>query len=183
MIYLFTGDGKGKTTAALGIASRSLGASRKVLFIQFLKSGDSSENNFLKDIKNVKIKSFGQKGFFMPQKELDKNPALKKMGIRAIGEKDKQLGKEALELFKKSLSEKNYDPIILDEICPAINFGLVEKDRFLKLLKNNKNKKDIILTGRDCPEKIKEIADLVTEMKNIKHYYQKGIKAKKGIDF
>jgi cob(I)alamin adenosyltransferase len=183
MIYLFTGDGKGKTTAALGIALRSLGFSRKVLFIQFLKSGDSSENIFFKDIKNIEVKTFGQKGFFLPLEELEKKPFLKKMGVKPIGEKDRELGEEALSLFKKSIFGKTYDLIVLDEICPAINFGVVDKEELLKLLKDNQDRKDIVLTGRDCIEELKVVADLVTEIKNIKHYYQKGIKAKKGIDY
>jgi cob(I)alamin adenosyltransferase len=181
MIYLFTGDGKGKTTAALGTALRAVGASKKILFIQFLKTPNSSENNSVKEIKGFDIKSFGRSGFFLPKEILKDNPSIKGFGIKPFTKKDKYLAKEGLEFFKENF--KDYDLFVLDEICCVLNFGLVNKLNFLRLIKERGCQKDIILTGRNCPKEIEKFSDLVTEMKNVKHYYQKGQKAKKGIDF
>lgn len=184
MIYVFTGNGKGKTTSAIGMGIRAVGARKKVLMIQFLKSkGLTSENRVIKKIKNFKIKSFGQKGFFLPQSELEKKPELKRKGVKALSEKDLELFKRGFSLVKKAAKSKKYQLLILDEITLALKFGLITQKEIEGFLKKHKEKVDIVLTGRYCPKELIKIADLVTEMKEVKHYYQKGKGARKGIEY
>ncbi|WP_297889034.1 cob(I)yrinic acid a,c-diamide adenosyltransferase [Sulfurihydrogenibium sp.] len=181
MIYLFTGNGKGKTTAAIGTSLRALGNGEKVLFVMFMKDKTiTSETKVLEKLENITIKSFGRRGFYLPKEELEKNPDLKKYGVRPIEEIDVKLAYEGLSFIKGNI--KNYDLIVLDEICVAIHFGLVKKEDLINLLKEYPDK-DFILTGRNCPQDLIDTADLVTEMKEVKHPYQKGIKAKKGLDY
>ncbi|MCX7759909.1 MAG: cob(I)yrinic acid a,c-diamide adenosyltransferase [Hydrogenothermaceae bacterium] len=180
MIYIFTGNGKGKTTAAIGTGIRAVGAGKKVLMIQFMKDKTlSSEANVLDKIENFVLKSFGRRGFYLPKKMLQENPELLKKGVRPLEEEDKNLAKEALKFAKDNL--RNFDLIILDEICVAIYFELLEIEEVTDLLSNEG--KHFILTGRNCPEKIVDLSDLVTEMVEIKHPYEKGVKAVKGLDF
>ncbi|MEF8846819.1 MAG: cob(I)yrinic acid a,c-diamide adenosyltransferase [Candidatus Paceibacterota bacterium] len=178
-IYVFTGRGKGKTTAALGVGLRALGADKKVLMIQFLKPGDSSEREVIKKINNFDIKSLGREGFFLPKSKLEKNPELKEKGIEAFKEKDKEIVLEGLEVAKKKSSD--YDIIILDEINLALHYDLIEEGKVLNLL-DNIGEAHLILTGRYCPDSIINKADLVTKTEEIKHYYNKGHKPIKGID-
>lgn len=181
MIYIFTGNGKGKTSAAIGTAIRALGNNKKVLFIQFMKDKTlSSESKILENLENITVKSFGRKGFYLPKRMLDKNPELKSHGVKPLEDIDKNL---VMEGFKFILGNKDkYDLVILDELCVVIFFKLVKKSDVLNLIKNLKDK-DIIITGRNCPKYLINLADLVTDMVEVKHPYQKGIKAKKGLDF
>ncbi len=183
MIYILTGDGKGKTTSAIGMGVRAVGAGKKVLMIQFLKSGGSSEEKVIKKIKNFQVKSLGRKGFFLPKESLAENPELKKKGVKPLTEKDFKLAKQGFDLTCKAAQSKKYDILILDEICVILKFGLIDIKEILDFLKKYGQKLDIVLIGRDCPKEIIRIADLVTDFKEIKHYYQKGIKARKGIEY
>ncbi|WP_028949806.1 cob(I)yrinic acid a,c-diamide adenosyltransferase [Sulfurihydrogenibium subterraneum] len=181
MIYVFTGNGKGKTTAAIGTAIRALGNGEKVLFIQFMKDETiTSETKILKKLENFTLKSVGRKGFYLPKEMLLKNPDLVKYGVKPIEEIDKQLAYEGLKFVKENI--ENNDLIVLDEVCIAIYFGLLKVEDVIDLLKSHSDK-DFILTGRNCPQELLDMADLVTEMKEVKHPYQKGIKAKKGLDY
>lgn len=148
MIFVFTGNGKGKTTSAIGMGIRAVGAAKKVLMVQFLKTGGSSEIKIIKKIKNFDIQQASPN--FLKKKEA---------GI------------------------KKHDLIILDEINVALKFGLVDIKGVLAFLKKYGKKKNVVLTGRWCPKEIVKMADLATELKEIKHYYKKGVKAKKGIEF
>lgn len=184
MLYVFTGNGKGKTTAAIGTAIRTLALQGKVLMIQFLKTRDtSSEGRVIQKIKNFDIKTFGRKGFFLPKEVLDKNPELRKKGVREFGREDRELASQGMEFAKKAIAAKKYQLIILDEINMALDFGLIDLAEFIGFLKKVPPEINLILTGRNCPQKVMEMADLVTEFKARKHYYQKGIKAVKGIDY
>lgn len=181
MIYLFTGNGKGKTTAAIGSSIRALGNGRKVLFVQFMKDKTiTSETKIFERLENITIESFGRRGFYLPKEEIEKKPDLKKYGVRPLEKIDKDLAYEGLNFIKENI--KNFELFVLDEICIAIYFGLVNIEDVINILKENSDK-DFILTGRNCPQELIDIADLVTEMKEIKHPYQKGIKAKKGLDY
>ena len=182
MIYVLTGNGQGKTTSGIGMGIRAVGAGKKVLMVQFLKVKSlSSENKIIEKIENFEIESFGRKGFFLPRKELERKPELKKIGVRALSKKDFQLAKRGFALVKKAAESKKYQLLILDEICIAIYFGLIDKKDILNFLKKfskktrseNTEELDIVLTGRYCPKEIIKIADLVTEMKEIKHYYKR----------
>lgn len=179
MIYVFTGEGKGKTTAALGVGLRALGTDKKVLMIQFLKPGDSSENEVIEKLDNFKVKSFGRRGFFVPEKKLEENPELKDEGVRAFGEKDEDLILEGLKTAEKKKAD--YDILILDEINLALHYNLIKEGRVLKLLDDIEST-HVILTGRHCPDSLIEKADLVTRNKEVKHYYNQGQNPVKGID-
>ena len=184
MIYILTGNGKGKTTSAIGMGIRAVGAKKKVLMISFLKAKNlSSENKIIKKIKNFDLETFGREGFFVPKNYLKVHPKLKKMGVNIATREDIALIKKGFNLAKKVVMSKKYDILILDEICVVLKFGFINEKIFLDFLKKYGQKLDIVLTGRNCPKKIIRIADLVTDLQEIKHYYQKGVKARRGIEF
>lgn len=184
MIFILTGNGKGKTTCAVGMGIRAVGDRKKVLMLQFLKTEKaSSEIEVIKKIKNFNVKTFGRKGFFVPAVELKKHPQLKKKGIRAFSKQDKRLAEQGLKFAQRAIESKKYSFLILDEICLVLKFDLIDKKEFLKFLRTGDKKIDIVLTGRYCPSQIIKIADLVTNFKEVKHYYKKGIGSKKGIEY
>lgn len=173
MIHLYTGNGKGKTTAALGLALRAAGHCLKTLVIQYLKSEDCGygEHNSIRLLyPYVEIFSFGRECFVEKH-----NPS----------DIDKEFALKGYNFFKESLLENRYRVYILDEICVALDYGLIPLDDLVSTISNiNKDDTEIILTGRYAPQKIYEIADLVTEFKEIKHYFnQYGIMGRKGIDW
>jgi len=163
MIYVLTGNGKGKTTCALGMGLRAAGAGFNVLMVQFLKTGDSSENKIVKKIKNFKIRSFGRKGF------------------APFTKKDAVLVRQGFDFLKREA--KNYRLVILDEVNIAMRHELVDIKEVLSFLNSHGEKRDIVLTGRCCPREIIKKADLVTEFKEVKHYFKRGVRAKKGIEY
>lgn len=167
MIQVYTGRGKGKTTAALGLALRAAGAGLKVYIGQFVKSGRYSEINVLKKIKNIKLEQFGRGCF------IRKQPSAK----------DMQLAKDGLAKINKIGAKKIYDMIILDEINVALKLGLLELTDVIKLIKSIPQKTELVLTGRSAHPAIIKLADLVSEIKDKKHYYKRGVKARRGIEF
>ena len=168
MIHLYTGSGKGKTTAALGQSLRIVGAGQKVLLVQFLKDGRSSEIKAIEKIANFEAKAFGRRGFLTKEN-------LKK--------KDFELARQGFNFAQKAIKSKKYQLIVLDEIILAVGLGLLEIKEIVDLIKKTPLHQELVLTGRAAPEKIIQTADLVTEMKEIKHYFKKGIKARKGIEY
>ncbi|WP_457643769.1 cob(I)yrinic acid a,c-diamide adenosyltransferase [Persephonella sp.] len=184
MIYLFTGNGKGKTTAAIGTGIRAVGAGLSVLMVQFMKVKElSSEYRVLEKLDRFDVVSFGRKGFYLPEEELEKNPRPKEKGFKPLSKIDYQLAEEGIEYVKNALLNEKYNLYILDELCVALHYGVVEENGVKKFLLDYREKFDFIITGRYCPDWLIDIADLVTEMKEIKHPFQKGLTAKKGIDF
>lgn len=167
MIQVYTGNGKGKTTAALGLALRASGAGLKVYIGQFVKGKHYSELNALRKIKNIKLEQFGRNCF------------IKKLP----DQKDIESAKIGLEKIKKIIVKGIYDVVILDEINIALKLKLLTLKDVIVLLKKVPKKIELVLTGRNAHPKIVKIADLVSQIKEIKHYYQKGIKARKGIEF
>lgn len=167
MIQVYTGEGKGKTTAAFGLALRALGAGLKVYIAQFCKSGRYSELKLLKKIKGIRVEQFGRTCF---------------IGRKPLKE-DIELAKKGLERVKEIIKTKDFDMIILDEINIVLYLRLLEVSELINLLKSIPKDKEIILTGRYAPKEIIKIADLVSEIKEIKHYFKKGIKARRGIEF
>jgi cob(I)alamin adenosyltransferase len=167
LIQVYTGNGKGKTTAALGLAIRAAGAGLKVFIIQFVKGRYYSELKVLKDIKNIKIEQYG-KGCFIKKKP-DK--------------KDIELAKKGLARAREVIAQRIYDLLILDEINIALNLKLLRLKDVVEFIKNASDKIELILTGRYAHPKIIKIADLVSEIKEVKHYFKKGVKAKKGIEY
>lgn len=168
-MQVYTGEGKGKTTAAFGLALRAIGRGLKVYIIQFIKGGfDYGELYIVDKLPNLKLKAFGR-GKFVTTK-----PAQKE---------DIQLAEEALALAQKVVKNGDYDIVILDEINIALKLKLIETEKVVELIENKPKHVELVLTGRYAPEKIVEIADLVTEMKEIKHPFNKGHEARKGIEY
>ena len=187
MILVFTGNGKGKTTAALGQAVRALGQGKKVLVIQFIKGPWlSGEHIFFKRFKfhasRFKIIRTG-KGF------------VKILGDKLPFKEHQKAAREGLNFVSKAIKSKKYDLIILDEINNAVDLKLLSAKEVLTVLKpfrvsqrfgqrKSATSSDVILTGRNAPKSFIKIADLVTEMKEIKHPFQKNNKsARPGIEF
>ncbi|MCX6169006.1 MAG: cob(I)yrinic acid a,c-diamide adenosyltransferase [Ignavibacteriales bacterium] len=168
-IQIYTGNGKGKTTAAIGLAVRAAGAGLKSYIIQFMKDFPYNESISLKKLSEwITIEKVGKDDYVFrkelpPQEEIDK-------------------AKLALQTAKEKMLSNNYNLIILDEICVAIYFGLFTADNVLAFLDSKPENVELILTGRYCPQVLIDRADLVTEMNEVKHYYQKGILSRKGID-
>lgn len=167
LVHIYTGNGKGKTTAAFGLAVRSAGAGLKVCIYQFIKGLPYSENTVFKKMKNITIEQCGR-GCFIKDKPVAQDIRLAERGF-----------KKAV----KSIRSGVYDVVILDEINVAMQMGLVKTSDVMNMLKNRPVAVEILLTGRYCPKSIFRYADLVTEMRKIKHPYDLGIQARKGIEF
>lgn len=168
-IQVYTGNGKGKTTAAIGQAVRAAGAGMKSYIIQFMKEYPYSELNSLKYLSEwITIEQKGGDDFVY-KKELPT-------------EVEKTKAKEALKKAEEHIISRSFDLIILDEVLVSIYFKLLTTIEIISVIKKKPEPVELILTGRYCPEEIIEFADLVTEMKEIKHYYSKGILSRKGIE-
>lgn len=165
-IQLYTGNGKGKTTAALGITLRCLCAGNKVFFGQFMKGQDYSELKAVSYFERLTMKQFGTPSF------VNGKPS----------DIDLAQAKEGFEVIKEALLSGLYDMVVFDEVNTALHFGLLEIDAVLDLLDQKPGKTEVILTGRYAPQALLDRADLVTEMKEIKHYYQAGVPARVGIE-
>ena len=170
LVQIFTGNGKGKTTAALGTVMRAAGHGLKVFVIFFIK-GDyaSGEYSTLSRLPNVTVASFGLRQFIR-----------KKSGINP---EEKAQAKAALAAAREAITGGSYDLVVLDEINVALHFNLLEADEVLQLIKDKPPRVELIMTGRNADSRLIEMADLVTEMLKIKHPFDKGIKARKGIEF
>ena len=166
-IHLYTGNGKGKTTAALGLALRAAGAGKKVFIAQFVKGMHYSELEALERIPSIELTQFGLDCFIVNQPT----------------QKDIDAARKGLEEVSALILQNIYDMVVLDEICIALYYHLFETDEVIAMLKSKQKEIEIVLTGRYAPPVLYEIADLVTEMNEIKHYYQDGIEARKGIEF
>lgn len=166
MIQVYTGNGKGKTTAALGLALRATGAGLKVYIGQFIKSGDYCEVKALRKIKAIKTEQFGRGCF------IRKSPS----------NTDRKLAKDGFARIKKIIEGKDYDVVILDEVNVALKVGLLDLKEVLTLLKNSPKDTELILTGRWAHPQVIKAADLVSEIIEVKHYYRKGIKSRIGIE-
>ncbi len=165
-IQVYTGNGKGKTTAAIGLAIRAVGAGLKVLFAQFVKGQYYSEHKTLSAIDNITIKQFGREGF------IHSKPS----------QEDIDAAREGYDFVIKALKDNEYDVVILDEANIAVFFHLFSEDELVALMDAKPEHTELIITGRYAPQKVVEKADLVTEMKEVKHYYQKNVLARVGIE-
>ena len=172
LVIVYTGKGKGKTTAALGMALRAIGYDHKVCMLQFIKgSWHYGEMDSSKKLEpNFELIAVG-KGFVGI---LDDNSSR---------EEHEKYAAEALRICREKIFSEKYNVVILDEVNYAIDLGLIDVQAVTKIIKEKPSSLDLVLTGRDAKEEIIELADLVTEMKEIKHPFKSGIKAKKGIDF
>ncbi len=166
-LQVYTGNGKGKTTAALGLALRAMGAGFRVFLGQFLKSGDYSEIKALRHFEpQIEIQQFG-KGCFVKGKP---------------SPKDFRLAEEGWKRCEQALFSEEFQLLIFDELNLAFYFGLLPLEEVLAVLKKRPPSTEIVITGRYAPKDLIEMADLVTEMREVKHYYQKGVKARVGIE-
>lgn len=169
-VHIYTGNGKGKTTAALGLALRASGHGIRTYIGQFMKGKDYGELKAVKLLKPyVRIERYGKRGFIHVKKEPD--------------QQDIELAKKGLEQAKKALFSGNYGIVILDEVITAMFFRLISEEEILELIKKKPENVELVLTGRYATEKLIEASDLVTEMREIKHYYAKGVLARKGIEY
>ena len=169
LIQVYTGNGKGKTTAALGLALRAVGHGMKVLMVQFMKGNvQYGELESAKKLSpHLTIKQVGRETFISKS-----NP----------DPKDLQLAQEGFSMAKKAIQNKEYDIVILDEINLAIDYGLIPVKDVLQLIDSKPETIELILTGRNVKREILERADLITEMVDRKHYYDKGVPAREGIE-
>ncbi|MGQ0377046.1 MAG: cob(I)yrinic acid a,c-diamide adenosyltransferase [Nitrososphaerota archaeon] len=172
LVIVYTGKGKGKTTAALGMALRAVGHDHKICMIQFIKGswhyGEMTSSKLLEPQFELVAVGKGFVGILD-----DKSPR----------EEHVKIAQEAVHISREKIQSKKYDIIILDEINYAVNLGLVEISDVLDLIKIKPVNLNLVLTGNYASDEIISVADLVTEMKEIKHPFQVGIKAKKGIDY
>jgi cob(I)alamin adenosyltransferase len=168
IVHVYTGPGKGKTTSALGLGLRASGAGFKVHMIQFMKGRRYSEIDAIETIPNFTISQYGRDDFVSKEKP---------------EQIDIDFAKEGIEQAKKIVKSNNYKLIILDEINVAIDYNLIPVEEVLKLIEKKPEKLELVLTGRYAHPEIVKIADLVTEMLEIKHPYQQGTLGRKGIDF
>jgi len=172
LVIVYTGGGKGKTTAALGMALRAIGYNHKICMIQFIKGswhyGEMDSSKRLEP--EFELIAIG-KGFVGIMDD--------KLAI----EEHKKIALEATRICKEKILSKKYNIIILDEVNYAINLGLIDINNILELIKLKPNNLNLVLTGNYAKKEIIELADLVTEMNEVKHPFKSGSKAKKGIDF
>lgn len=169
LVEIFTGDGKGKTSAALGIALRALGQGLRVHIVFFMK-GDFpyGEQKIISELSNVTFQRFGFQDFVDPAN---------------VKPEEKEEARKALGAARKAMLSQKYDVVILDEVNVAIAWKLVDIEGVIKLVRDRPEKVELILTGRYADPRLIELADLVTDMVKVKHPYDKGVLSRKGIDY
>jgi len=169
MIQVYTGDGKGKTTAALGLALRAMGHGMKVFMIQFMKGRTYGElmtcERCLPDLTIV----MSGRDEFVTKGEPE--------------EVDLRMAREGMELARKIVSDGRYQMLILDEINVAMDFGLLPVPEVMDFLRSCPRNMEIVCTGRYAPPELVELADLVSEVREVKHYYNQGVEMRKGIEY
>jgi cob(I)alamin adenosyltransferase len=166
-VQVYTGDGKGKTTAALGLALRAVGAGMKVFIIQFLKGMTYSELTSIERYSNqITLKQYGGTCFIKGKPS----------------EEDLRLSRLGLEESRKAILSGEYNLVILDEATVAVHFDLLKTEDLLELIRIKPDPLELVITGRNAPAELIDKADLVTEMKEIKHYYTNGVQARTGIE-
>lgn len=165
-VQIYTGNGKGKTTAALGLSIRAVCAGKKVFFGQFVKGMKYSETKCVEYLDGIEIKQFGKDCFIYNDPTQD-DIHRAKMGLKEV---------------EKILKDGQYDVVVLDELNIALFYKLFKVEEVMEIIKNRADHVEVIITGRYAPEELIDMADLVTEMKEIKHYYTKGIEARVGIE-
>ena len=169
-IQVYTGDGKGKTTAAIGLAIRAAGRGKKSFIAQFMKKGDYGEliaiREFLADL--IHINQFGTPDFHFTGD--------------SVSDRERSVALEGIEAVNAAMKSGQYDILILDEINVLLYFKIVDTSRVVKIIDDKPDHIELILTGRNAPAEILDRADLITEMKNVKHYFDQNVLARSGIE-
>ncbi|MBT8406363.1 MAG: cob(I)yrinic acid a,c-diamide adenosyltransferase [Deltaproteobacteria bacterium] len=166
-VQVYTGNGKGKTTAAIGLAVRALGAGWRVFIAQFLKTGNYSEHKALARFSDLlTIKTYGRNVFIRGTPE----------------DEDIRLAQEAMQEIAASVASEQYRLVVLDEANVAIHYGLIRVEQILDLFDQSPKGIEFVITGRHADPRLIARADLVTEMQEVKHYYQQGVKARVGVE-
>jgi cob(I)alamin adenosyltransferase len=169
LVQVFTGDGKGKTTAALGAILRAAGHGLNIFIIFFIKGNYAyGEFKTLTKLPNVRLASFGRREFFTADN---------------ISPEEKKQAEAALAVAREAVNGGGYDLVVLDEINVALDYHLIAMDDVIDLIKNKPSHVELILTGRHADARLIEMADLVTEMVKVKHPFDRGVKARKGIEY
>jgi len=168
LIHIYCGDGKGKTTAAVGLAVRAAGNGKRVLFVQFLKSGKTGEVELFQSIENIDVlRGKDNTKFVWNMTTEEKNQT--KAGHDACLD-------EAIQ------RAADYDMLVLDELCATYRMELIDKKKVLDFLQHKPEALEVILTGRDPEEELLQLADYISEVKKVRHPFDKGMKARKGIE-
>ena len=176
LIQLFTGDGKGKTTAALGTALRAAAKGKRVAIVYFDKGGEAhySERDLVRErVKEIDLFPTG----------LDRIDPVTNVFRFGVTEEDKREGERGLGIVEKLFAEALHDLVVLDEINSSTALGIVEEAAVLELIKKKPRETELILTGRNAPASFLELADLATEMKLLDHYFYRGVAAREGLDY
>ena len=169
LVQVYTGDGKGKTTAALGLALRASGHGLRVHIVQFMKGwAHYGELKALEALPNITVRRFGRPGWVHP---------------RDIQPEDLRLAREGLAHSREAVRSGQYDVVILDEANLALAWGLIPLEEVREMIEGRPARVELVFTGRSAPAELIELADLVTEMKEVKHPFQRGLASRKGIDF
>ena len=168
-IQVYTGDGKGKTTCALGLAFRAVGHGLKVHIVHFMKGRDTGESRAaVRLAPELTLKYFGRPGL---------------VNLRQPAPQDLELVRQAWENARQALLSGDYDLVVLDEINLVLTYGLIPLQEALETIQQRPPWVEAVLTGRQAPPALVELADLVTEMRPVKHYYEAGVKARRGIEW
>jgi cob(I)alamin adenosyltransferase len=169
MIQVYTGDGKGKTTCALGLAFRAVGQGFRVFMIQFLKGRETGEAQAAARLApEMTLRYFGRPGL---------------VNLKSPPPEDLALVQEAWDLARKVITAGEHDLVVLDEINLVLTYNLIPLDQALEVLRTRPPWVEVVLTGRQAPPELVALADLVTEMRPVKHYYQAGVKSRRGIEW
>jgi len=169
LIQVYTGDGKGKTTCALGLALRAVGQGFKVYIVHFMKGRDTGEARAAARLApDLTLRYFGRPGL---------------VNLKAPAREDLDLVLEAWNLAREIIASGDWDLVVLDEINLALTYGLIPLKEALEALRRRPAWVEVVLTGRQAPPELVELADLVTEMRPIKHYYAAGVPARRGIEW
>ena len=170
LVSIFTGDGKGKTTAAIGAVVRAAGHGRRIFIVYFLKGSDcsSGENRILSKLPNVTLAGFGQKCW---------------VNEGSIQPEDKEQARLALAAAAEAINSGDYDMVVMDEINIALKYGLIQLEDVKDIIENKPEKVELILTGRYADPGLVKMADLVLEVLMIKHPYNRGVMARQGIEY
>ncbi len=171
LVILYTGEGKGKTTAALGLVLRAVGYNKKCLIVQFGKAWFTGELVGIKKLEPLVKIIQGGKGF------------LDILGSKVSKKEHISASSQAFDILYKEVMSNKWDIVVADEIVGAVSSGVLPLEQAVKLIKDKPKGVDLILTGHHAPKQLIDLSDLVTEMTEIKHPYQLGILAKKGVDF